>query len=470
MAYFLVGLIPHRLLALDWIFITTKCVTPSRRREANLSKRELRLPGEQKQFERMAVMIRDVDIRSELSSRACRPRDYESEHWSMAALAQEMAVNPRNMLQKLADTALELCGAETAGVSLLETEDGQELFRWEALAGMCAGFRNNTLPRAASPCGLCIDENATQLMYLPDRLFPALLTEPRFVEALLIPFHVQEKPLGAVWVVSHTEGRTFDREDERILRILAQFASAGWQLWKAVEQAEQANHRKDEFLAVLGHELRNPLSAISGAIGVMRKDGGRTDNLLRVAEILSRQTQQLSRIVGDLMDISRITTGKLELQKRENIDLHFVIEQAVETLRDQIERYRHRLTIVPPPAAIHMNADPLRLTQLLVNLVQNAVKYTPAGGHISIVTDLRDGDVQIKVRDSGIGLPKDKLTAIFDVFTQLPNGERSATGLGIGLRLVQTIAEMHGGTVEARSDGVGKGSEFVVTLPIAVAE
>src|SRR5687767_11650116 len=130
MAYFLVGLISHRLLALDWIFIpsTTKCVTPSRRREANLSKRELRLPGEQKQFERMAVMIRDVDIRSELSSRACRPRDYESEHWSMAALAQEMAVNPRNMLQKLADTALELCSAETAGVSLLETEDGQELF------------------------------------------------------------------------------------------------------------------------------------------------------------------------------------------------------------------------------------------------------------------------------------------------------------------------------------------------------
>jgi signal transduction histidine kinase len=332
---------------------------------------------------------------------------------------------------------------------------------------MCAEFRNNTMPRAASPCGLCIDENATQLMYLPDRLFPALLAEPRFVEALLIPFHVQEKPLGALWVVSHTEGRTFDREDERILRMLAQFASAAWQLWKAVEQAEQANHRKDEFLAVLGHELRNPLSAISGAISVIQKDGGRTDNLLRLAEILSRQTQQLSRIVADLMDISRITTGKLELQ-RENIDLHFVIEQAVETVRDQIERYKHRLTIVPAPAAIHMNADPVRLTQLLVNLLQNAVKYTPAGGHISIVTDLRDGHVQIQVRDSGIGLPKDKLTAIFDVFTQLPNGERSATGLGIGLRLVQKIAEMHDGTVEARSEGIGKGSEFIVRLPIGI--
>jgi signal transduction histidine kinase len=432
-----------------------------------VSKHQFRLPGEQKQFERMAEMIRDVDIRSELSSRVCRPRDYESEHRSMAELAQQMAVNPRNMLQKLAETALELCSAETAGVSLLETHDDQELFRWEALAGMCARFRNNTMPRAASPCGLCIDENATQLMYLPDRLFPALVTEPRFVETLLIPFHVQEKPLGAVWVVSHTEGRTFDREDERILRMLAQFASAAWQLWKAVEQAEQANHRKDEFLAVLGHELRNPLSAISGAITVMRKDGGSTDNLLRVAEILSRQTQQLSRIVADLMDISRITTGKLELQ-RENIDLQFVIEQAVETLRDQIERYGHRLTVVTAPAAIHVNADPLRLTQLLVNLLQNAVKYTPAGGDISIVTDLWNGDVQIQVRDSGIGLPNDKLTAIFDVYTQLPNGKRSATGLGIGLRLVQKIAEMHDGKVEARSEGVGKGSEFIVRLPIGI--
>ena len=187
----------------------------------------------------MAVMIRDVDIRSELSSRACRHRDYESEHRSMAALAQEMAVNPRNMLQKLAETALELCSAETAGVSLLETEEGQELFRWESLAGMCAKFRNNTMPRAASPCGLCIDENATQLMYLPDRLFPALLAEPRFVEALLIPFHVQEKPLGALWVVSHTEGRTFDGENERILRMLAQFASAAWHAIAKLESIVQ---------------------------------------------------------------------------------------------------------------------------------------------------------------------------------------------------------------------------------------
>jgi signal transduction histidine kinase len=440
---------------------------PGRPREANFSRHQLRPPGEERLFERMGVMIRDVDIRSELSSRACRPRDYELEHRSMAALAQEMAVNPRNMLQKLAEIALELCGADTAGVSLLETEGARELFRWEALAGMCASFRNNTLPRAASPCGLCIDENATQLMYLPDRLFPALLMEPRFVEALLIPFHVQERPLGAVWVVSHREGRIFDREDERILRMLAQFASAAWQLWKAVEQAEQANHRKDEFLAVLGHELRNPLSAISGAISVIRKNGGRTDSLLRVAEILSRQTQQLSRIVADLMDISRITTGKLELQ-RENIDLHFVIEQAVETVRDQIERYKHQLTIVPAAAAIHLNADPVRLTQLLVNLLQNAVKYTPAGGHISILTDLGDDEVQIQVRDSGIGLPKDKLKAIFDVFTQLPNGERSTSGLGIGLRLVQKIAEMHDGTVEARSEGIGKGSEFIVRLPIGI--
>jgi signal transduction histidine kinase len=452
---------------LDFHSAYNNSVTPVRPREPTCPGISFVFFAAENNFDRRDLMLRDVDIRSQLSSRACRPRDYVSEHRSMAALAQEMARNPRNMLQKLAETALELCNAESAGVGLLKTEDGHELFRWEALAGTCARFRNNTMPRTASPSGLCIDENATQVMYLPDRLFPELLTEPRIVEALLIPFHLQEKPIGAVWVVSHTEGRTFDREDERILRLSAQFASAAWQLWKAVEQAENANCRKDEFLAVLGHELRNPLLAVCGAVSVMRKDGGRSENLRRAAEILSRQTQQLSRVVADLMDISRITAGKLEMQ-REDIDLHFVIEQAVETVREEIERNRHRLTIVPPPAAILMNADPLRLTQLLVNLLQNAVKYTPAGGDISVATKQRDGDVQIQVSDNGIGLPKDKLTAIFDMFTQLPNGKRSARGLGIGLRVVQKIAEMHDGTVEARSEGDGQGSEFIVRLPAGI--
>ena len=142
-----------------------------------------------------------------------------------------MTANPRNMLQKLVETAIDLCRADTAGISILEGD----VFRWEALAGVFASYRGSMMPRDASPCGVCIDQNATQLMHLPDRCFPALLTEPRFVEAMLIPFHDHGKPVGTVWIVANNHKRKFDREDERVMCTLAQFASAGWQLWRAYE-------------------------------------------------------------------------------------------------------------------------------------------------------------------------------------------------------------------------------------------
>ena len=147
------------------------------------------------------------------------------------------------MLQKLVELAVELCDAHTAGISLLEGD----VFRWEAVAGVFAAARGGTMPRDQSPCGVCIDRDATQLMHLADRCFPALLAEPRFVEALLIPFHVNGKPIGTVWVVSHTADRKFDQEDERIVRELSQFASAGWQLLQMSEALSERNQQKDGF-------------------------------------------------------------------------------------------------------------------------------------------------------------------------------------------------------------------------------
>jgi len=141
----------------------------------------------------------EVDIRSELSARPQRTPDYAAEHRAMKVLTAEMTANPRNMLQKLVETALDLCRADTAGISILEGD----VFRWEALAGVFAAYRGSTMPRDASPCGVCIDQNTTQLMHLPDRCFPALLTEPRFVEAMLMPFHDRGKAVGTVWIVAN---------------------------------------------------------------------------------------------------------------------------------------------------------------------------------------------------------------------------------------------------------------------------
>jgi signal transduction histidine kinase len=410
------------------------------------------------------ITLKDIDIRELLPIRPCRARDYELEQRALAALAREMTENPRNMLQKLVETAIYLCGGETAGVSLLEEHNGTALFRWEALAGVFASQRNNTMPRDASPCGVCIDENRTQLMYMADRLFPALLAEPPFVEALLIPFHARGQAIGTVWVVSHTEGRSFDREDERLMEVLAQFAAAAWQLWKSFEESEKVNRHKDEFLAILGHELRNPLAAITGAVNVLRSQKHSDATLSRVAQILCRQTDYLSAIVGDLLDVSRITSGKLNLQKK-LIELQPVIELALEITRPKIEKRRQHLTVTISEAVI-LDADSGRLTQMLVNLLENAIKYTPEEGEISLTAQKSEREVKITLRDNGMGIPAEKLAVVFDLFTQLGRDEISDGGLGLGLPLVRTIAELHGGIVEARSEGVGMGAEFTVRLPI----
>ena len=200
---------------------------------------------------RQTATLDEVDIRDELDTRARRSPNYEREDHAYGELATEMAENPRNLLQKLVEVAVDLCQADTAGVSLLEGD----VFRWEAIAGVFRAARGGTMPRRESPCGVCIDRDATQLMHFADRCFPALLAEPRFVEALLIPFHHRGTPIGTVWVVSHSVDRKFDKEDERVVRVLSRFASAGWKLWKAYEAVDVASRRKDDVLMTLDRHV-----------------------------------------------------------------------------------------------------------------------------------------------------------------------------------------------------------------------
>lgn len=408
--------------------------------------------------------LEDVDIRTELLSRPHHAPLYEAEDRALAVLAREMAENPRNMLQRLVEIAVDLCRADSAGISLLEGD----VFRWEAVAGVFASYRNGTMPRSASPCGVCIDQNVTQLMHLPDRCFPALRAEPRFVEALLIPFHHRGEAVGTVWVVAHDDARKFDGGDERVLRVLAQFASAGWQLWKAYAAADEASRRKDEFLAMLGHELRNPLGAIVIATGLLRRLVT-DERQAQAVDVLDRQGRHLSRIVDDLLDVARFMQGKLEL-RTELIELRTVIGDAVETARPQIERRRHRLSVALPPAPVWVLADTARMVQVVANLLDNAAKFTPDGGEIELQAAATDTDVTISVRDSGRGIAKEHLATVFDLFMQPGTGaERSGGGFGLGLTLVRRLTEMHGGSIEAASDGPGTGSRFTVRLPLAAS-
>jgi len=372
-----------------------------------------------------------------------------------------MAANPRNMLQKLVEVAADLCGADTAGISLL---DG-DVFRWEAVAGTLASARGGTMPRVESPCGVCIDQNTTQLMRLPDRYFRAACVEPRCVEALLIPFHHQGSPIGTVWIVSQTEDRKFDLEDERIVSVLAQFASSAWQLWRSYEGAAEASMRKSDFLALIGHELRNPLSAITTAAAMARQRQLEGETNTQQMDVIMRQCQQMVRLVDDLLDMARAENRKLELRKR-LIDIRSVVRETVDAKRPLVESHHHRLALELGAEPQLVEADPVRVAQVVANLVDNAAKYTPDGGTLTVAVNRTAADIEISVTDTGEGLPPEQLTNIFHPFIQLNHGDRrNGGGLGLGLPLVQTLAELHGGSVRASSAGVGQGSCFTVSLP-----
>jgi PAS domain S-box-containing protein len=228
----------------------------------------------------------------------------------------------------------------------------------------------------------------------------------------------------------------------------------------------EADRRKNEFLAMLAHELRNPLAPISNAARALRLGGSDAETLRSASEMLERQVGQMARLVDDLLDMSRITRGKIELRK-ERVELAPVIHQAVEAVRPHFGSMDQELTVVLPPHAMHLDGDPARLAQIVGNLLNNASKFAERGSHVWLTVEEDGGHAAISVRDTGIGIAAEDLPRIFDMFEQVDTSlERSRDGLGIGLTLVKTLVEMHGGTVEARSDGPGRGSEFIVRLPI----
>lgn len=226
------------------------------------------------------------------------------------------------------------------------------------------------------------------------------------------------------------------------------------------------DRRKNEFLATLAHELRNPLAPMSNMLEVVKHANGDGIVLKQAHDTIERQLGQMVRLVDDLLDLNRITHDRLELRRSE-VELSSVIQQGVEVARPLIDAAGHELTVDLPDRPVYLNADRARLAQLFGNLLNNSCKYTRANGMISLTAKLDGDQVVVTVKDNGAGIPADKLDSIFDMFMQVDRtAERSQGGLGIGLTLVKRLAEMHGGTIEAKSGGEGQGSEFVVTLPV----
>jgi PAS domain S-box-containing protein len=237
---------------------------------------------------------------------------------------------------------------------------------------------------------------------------------------------------------------------------------------RAEDALREASRRKDEFLAILAHELRNPLAPIQNSLHVLRiKAASAFDG--RVIQMMERQVKHMVRLVDDLMEVSRITRGKITLRK-ELVELESVLRSAMETSRPLIEAAHHELILSIPPEPCLVEGDVVRLAQVFANLLNNSAKYTDDGGQIRLTVRRERDQVTVSVRDNGAGIPPEMLTRVFDLFTQAERSMgRAQGGLGIGLTLVKTLVEMHGGTVHVHSEGSGKGSEFIVSLPLAAA-
>jgi PAS domain S-box-containing protein len=235
---------------------------------------------------------------------------------------------------------------------------------------------------------------------------------------------------------------------------------------RAEEALRAADRRKDEFLAVLGHELRNPLAPLRSGVELLELSRGRPELIESIRVMMARQLGHLVHLVDDLLDLSRITRGEIQLQQV-TVDLHTVIAAAVELTKPFIVERGHRLTIAPSTAAVPVFGDFERLTQVVGNLLSNAAKYTPAGGGIEVSAQSNDGMAMVCVRDTGFGIPEERLEDIFEMFTQVPEHRAhiGGGGLGIGLALSRRLAELHGGTLGAASEGLGRGSVFTLRLP-----
>jgi signal transduction histidine kinase/CheY-like chemotaxis protein len=231
-----------------------------------------------------------------------------------------------------------------------------------------------------------------------------------------------------------------------------------------------ADRRKDDFIATLAHELRNPLAPIRNAVDILRRRGLEDPQLAWCRDVIQRQVTQMTHLLEDLLDVSRVTRNKIEL-RRERVALRRVIDDAIETTQPLIQAQRHTLSVELPTEPVVVYGDPTRLTQVLANLLNNAAKYTDPGGRIALQAHVDGDEVDIRVSDTGIGIEPAQLSRVFEMFSQLePALERSRGGLGIGLSLSRGLVELHGGRLEAHSEGAGRGSTFTVSLPIVHAE
>jgi hypothetical protein len=319
----------------------------------------------------MPVPLLAVLTTSELDRRPRRAANFEMENRALGDLTKTLTAAPQTILQKVADAAMKLCNAHSAGVSMLEDDAGKAVFRWRALAGKLAPHLGNTMPRAFSPCGTAVDRDAIQLMSRPVRHFPCIdALTPAIEEALLVPFHVNGVPLGTVWVVSHDDSLHFDGEDARLLTSLGSFAAAAFDVIASASRLEadlaqlritnarlaNADQSRDRFMAILGHELRGQLAPTKNAAELLKQEMLDVETRRYISGVIDRQVAGMTVLVDDLLDIARLRVGNLEM-RRTDVPLGDIIERSIEIVRSVVTARNHTLVVELPSEPVWLDAD-----------------------------------------------------------------------------------------------------------------
>jgi signal transduction histidine kinase/CheY-like chemotaxis protein len=311
---------------------------------------------------------------------------------------------------------------------------------------------------------------------IPDSLLQQSAEDPELLRIarelglasyLCVPMISRGKVVGVITFVGAESGRRYRPADLALAEDLARRAAVALENAQLYAELRDADRRKDEFLATLAHELRNPLAPIRNTLQILKTPSADPAMIERSRQVMERQVQHLVRLVDDLLDVSRVMRGKIDLRK-ERIGVASIIAHAIETAQPLITAQGHELDVSIPSQSLEVEADPVRVAQVVSNLLTNAARYTTQPGRISLQVAPDGNRVVVRVRDNGIGIASEMLPRIFDLFVQADNSvARAHGGLGIGLTLVRSLVGMHGGEVEAKSAGLGQGSEFVVKLPLA---
>ena len=380
----------------------------------------------------------------------------------------------QTILQMVSDAVAEIIGAHMVTIAMTGDHGWAKVMQAVSLSDKYAAWRTyderpNGSGIYAEVCRTNRPMRLTRAELVAHPLFrgfgDAAARHPPLRGWLCVPLIGRDgRNLGALHVSDKFVG-DFTADDEAVALQLATIAAAAMENCAAYGEVRDAGRRKDEFLAVLAHELRNPLAPVLTAAGMLRMDHPNDARVQHISDVLERQGKQMMRLIDDLLDASRIGRGKLVLVKQV-VDLATVVDRALDAIQSAIDERRHELSLSLPSEPLRVEVDPARLNQVLCNLLSNAVKYTEPGGHIWVTAVKDQSDVVIRVRDTGIGMSPEFVVHAFEMFHQAaPEKPDARGGLGIGLALVRSLVEMHGGTVSAHSEGLQKGSEFTVRLP-----